>query len=159
MNGQWYFILPNGEMYLPDNGQQATGTNIANVGSAVHADPSILFNGTDAAAGNGEVSLIDLVFTAHADDLTPPLLSRIQPWRNPLDEYDVNQDGYRTALDALILINEINRRASLGESTALADSSSAGATWFFDVTNDNHVSAIDVLNIINALNEQASRRP
>ncbi|MBP86637.1 MAG: hypothetical protein CMJ64_07975, partial [Planctomycetaceae bacterium] len=43
-NEQWYFILPNGELYLWDGSQQVTGTIIANVGSAVHTNPSNLFD-------------------------------------------------------------------------------------------------------------------
>jgi hypothetical protein len=158
-NGRWYFILPNGEMYLADNNEQATGTKTADVGPAVYANPSMLFDDTDVAAGEGEVGSVDAVFTDHGDDLIPPLLNQIQPWRNPLDKFDVNHDGYRTALDALIIINEINRRAAAGESNVLGDPSSSGAEWFFDVSNDNNVSAIDVLTIINSLNENVPRRP
>jgi hypothetical protein len=119
----------------------------------------MLFDDTDVAAGEGEVGSVDAVFTDHGDDLVPPLLNQIQPWRNPLDKFDVNHDGYRTALDALIIINEINRRAAAGESNVLGDPSSSGAEWFFDVSNDNNVSAIDVLTIINSLNENVPRRP
>ena len=156
VNQQWYFILPNGEMYLADTNVQATGTNVANVGPAAHADPSILFDDSDGGVGEGEAILADLVFANHIDDLSPPLLDRIQPWRNPVDAFDVDQNGYRTAVDALIIINEINRRAKSGEPTSLDNPGEHAPTSFFDANNDNHVSAADVLQIINAVNEQTS---
>jgi uncharacterized protein YkwD len=40
----WYFLLPDGSLYQWDGGKGATGTLIANVGTAVYADPTLLTN-------------------------------------------------------------------------------------------------------------------
>src|SRR5262249_26076512 len=40
----WYFLLPDGSLYLWDGSSQATGTLVAQVGTAVYADPSLLYD-------------------------------------------------------------------------------------------------------------------
>lgn len=62
-----------------------------------------------------------------------------------LDPLDVNEDGYVTALDALIVINLLNRGEAEPE-PLLSILSSA------DTSGDDVVSALDALRIINRLN-------
>jgi subtilisin family serine protease len=51
----WFFILPDGSLYQWDGtAGQATGTLIANVGTAAYADPTVL---TNAQPGNGPASV------------------------------------------------------------------------------------------------------
>ncbi|MEO9592766.1 Ig-like domain-containing protein [Rhodopirellula bahusiensis] len=61
--------------------------------------------------------------------------------------YDVDNNKYVTALDALMVINHLN---SHGEGEPLSDSDEF--TGFVDVTGDNKVTALDALSVINALN-------
>jgi hypothetical protein len=61
--------------------------------------------------------------------------------------YDVDNNKYVTALDALMVINHLNSR---GEGEALTEDDEF--TGFVDVTGDNRVTALDALSVINALN-------
>jgi hypothetical protein len=42
--GQWYFLLPSGELYQWDGSSQATGTLLGNVGVSYYSDPTLLAN-------------------------------------------------------------------------------------------------------------------
>ena len=73
------------------------------------------------------------------------------PNRNPLVPYDVNGDGNVSALDALTVINRLNR-----DSNYQLEPPTNGAEWqgpFFDVSDDQVVSALDALRVINQLND------
>ncbi|MCM2369003.1 peroxidase family protein [Aporhodopirellula aestuarii] len=59
---------------------------------------------------------------------------------NAFDAEDVNNDGEVSAVDALTIINAINRRDSFDSS------------MFTDVNNDGQRSALDALRVINRLN-------
>ncbi|WP_417749914.1 matrixin family metalloprotease [Rosistilla oblonga] len=56
---------------------------------------------------------------------------------------DVNGDSATTAIDALMILNQINRGAATGESDSDA---------MYDTNGDGSVTAIDALTVINALN-------
>jgi hypothetical protein len=71
------------------------------------------------------------------------------PWRNPIDPYDVNDDGLVTPLDVLLIINELNR---IGRGPLLPPSGSQTPPPYVDVSGDNDVTPIDALLVINALN-------
>lgn len=69
------------------------------------------------------------------------------PQHNYLSAYDVNNDGQITALDALVIVNELGRAGVEGE-----DPSSASQNeMFFDVNADLNVTALDALTVINAV--------
>ena len=74
-------------------------------------------------------------------------------WRNPADQFDVNADQAVTALDALQVINELNRRES-GDS--LLSEPYAEGRPYVDVNGNGSVSAVDALQIINELNRGIS---
>ncbi|MCY2976070.1 MAG: heme-binding protein [Planctomycetota bacterium] len=61
---------------------------------------------------------------------------------------DVNGDSAVSVLDALIVINQLNRRSS--ESSA----NTTDSTYFTDVNDDGAVTPSDVLQIINTLNNR-----
>ncbi|TVS19191.1 MAG: hypothetical protein EA424_09215, partial [Planctomycetaceae bacterium] len=65
---------------------------------------------------------------------------------NPQHALDVNGDGIVSALDALILINELNQ-LSRGESTTVSS-----AEYFLDVDGDGWLTPTDVLLVLNHLN-------
>ncbi|RMF43451.1 MAG: hypothetical protein D6753_05190 [Planctomycetota bacterium] len=71
------------------------------------------------------------------------------PWHNPLERFDVNSDGSITPLDALLIINMINRTSP----SALDESVSEFLTApYIDTNGDNALSPIDVLLVVNHLN-------
>jgi hypothetical protein len=63
-------------------------------------------------------------------------------------DMDVNRDGAVTSMDALLIINYVNRHGALEVSK--------GAPRHFDVNRDGWVSSLDALVIINYLNRQGS---
>jgi hypothetical protein len=62
-NGGWYAILPDGEIKAWEGGD-SVGSTVANLGSAVYANPSILYNAAAPAAGAS--------FSGNVLTLTPP---------------------------------------------------------------------------------------
>ncbi len=70
-------------------------------------------------------------------------------WTNSVNHLDVNQSGMVTALDALLILNEVNSKGA-HVLPDLADGTVPPA-WL-DVNADNVVSALDALQIINAIN-------
>ena len=69
-------------------------------------------------------------------------------WQNPVDSVDVKPDGVISPIDALLVINEINRTSS----RRLPDTRPADAAQI-DTNGDNFLSPIDALLIINTLNQ------
>ncbi|MEM1068808.1 MAG: Ig-like domain-containing protein [Planctomycetota bacterium] len=62
---------------------------------------------------------------------------------------DVNDDGFVSPIDALLVINDLGRGSSAeGEA---AGSSSGSTSYYLDVNGDNQVTAIDALQVINYL--------
>jgi VCBS repeat-containing protein len=86
-----------------------------------------------------------------------------QEYFNPNQPTDVNADGRVTAYDALMVINELNRRLVSNQSSLLAPKASfstsgaegeASDLQFYDVNNDGRVTAYDALSVINDLNAE-----
>ncbi len=78
-----------------------------------------------------------------------PALTRY-PWRNPERLGDVNYDGIVSALDALLVLNDlrINQPRNL---PLLASGTEQLAPMFWDVSGDNYASSLDALRVINLL--------
>ncbi len=74
-------------------------------------------------------------------------VANTRPRRNPDQPLDVNADGSISAIDALLIINELNKNGPHE-----IPSSTAAIAPFWDVNGDGFVSSIDVLRIVNALN-------
>ncbi|MEM8734484.1 MAG: dockerin type I domain-containing protein, partial [Planctomycetota bacterium] len=72
-------------------------------------------------------------------------------WTNYANRFDVNNDGTASPLDALIVINELNRNGSRGLPKPETDPG-----VYFDVNEDEFLSPIDALMVINHLNQNAS---
>ncbi len=75
-------------------------------------------------------------------------------WQNILDPSDVNNSGGITASDALVIINELGRRAfSTGPSGALDDplTLTPFPGTYYDQNGDGNVTALDALRVINQL--------
>ena len=77
-------------------------------------------------------------------------------WRNPVNPFDINGDGYVTPQDVLLLINEINRNGSgtLPPRTA----QQPGPPYFFDPNGDGDLTPYDVLQVINFINRGESEQ-
>lgn len=69
---------------------------------------------------------------------------------------DVNLDGYVSTLDALVVVNYLQRVAGVDESSAQSTQAeteaAATSPSMVDVDNNGHVSALDALVVINHLN-------
>ena len=70
-------------------------------------------------------------------------------FHNFLDPADVNNDDQISALDALTVINSLNRSETSGEAAQLNED-------YWDVNDDGHASAVDALMVINQLNSDQS---
>ncbi|MFN3189465.1 MAG: peptidylprolyl isomerase [Aureliella sp.] len=70
--------------------------------------------------------------------------------QNPNNQFDVNDDGFVTPIDALIIINHINS----GEPTSVGDL--GPPPDYFDANADCSISPIDALLVINELNSLGS---
>ena len=72
-------------------------------------------------------------------------------WQNASNRLDVTNDGFLSARDGLLVINDIN---TFGQ-RALSSADQIPPP-FLDVNGDGSVSAIDALLVLNALNAQTS---
>ena len=76
------------------------------------------------------------------------------PWQNFLRPSDVNNDGSVTALDALVIINELARNLYSNSSDRTLLDPLDVAVWpgtYFDQNGDDRASALDALRVINRL--------
>lgn len=72
-------------------------------------------------------------------------------YHNSVEPRDVNGDRRVSALDALVIINEINARGS----RTLPNPPVPKTPWsYYDVNNDTRISALDALVVINYLNNR-----
>lgn len=76
------------------------------------------------------------------------LIVDIAGWQNLVNNLDVNDDGFITPLDALIVINDLN---SLGP-RLLPDPIPPEPEFYIDVNGDGLVTPLDALIVINYLN-------
>ena len=70
-------------------------------------------------------------------------------WQNPFATMDVNDDGFVSPLDALLIINRLNTPADRNLPTPTA---TLRPIPYIDVSGDGIVSPLDVLLVINILN-------
>lgn len=71
------------------------------------------------------------------------------PWKNPVLPWDVNRDGSVTPLDALQILNQLNRTSG---SFDLPELSSSDTHRYYDVSGDGYATPQDMLRILNYLN-------
>ncbi len=77
------------------------------------------------------------------------------PLHNSAMATDVNADGVVSPIDALVIINELNRQF-FAELQGEAPAANQGLARFYtDVNADKNVTALDALTVINYLNAQA----
>ncbi|MEQ1827722.1 MAG: Ig-like domain-containing protein [Pirellula sp.] len=79
---------------------------------------------------------------------------------NLTNQYDVNNDGFVSPIDVLILVNSMNTGGGgllpSGSLGAIANGEGGSAKYFLDVNGDNYLSPLDALAIINHLNDRTT---
>lgn len=80
----------------------------------------------------------------------------VASWQNTTQPVDINGDGRITALDALLLINELNsRRVSTATGQLPPRTSSASQVdQFFDTNGDGVITPLDALLVVDYLNRK-----
>jgi hypothetical protein len=75
---------------------------------------------------------------------------------NRMNAYDVNNDGFVSPIDVLILVNSMNTGSSglLPTGAISANGESGTVKYFLDVNADNYLSPLDALMVINHLNDR-----
>ena len=75
-------------------------------------------------------------------------------WTNRLDQFDVNRDGFVTARDVLLIVNELNSRTHTEQNFGLIGPSQIRPkeAGYFDVNRDRYVTPRDVLMVVNQIN-------
>jgi len=79
------------------------------------------------------------------------LQKQVSPWQNQVQREDVDNDLLITAIDVLVLINEINRNGARE-----LVSSDGPSPPYWDVNGDRILEALDVLVVINYINSHLS---
>ena len=110
----------------------------------VEADETFVVNFSNASGG---------VFADNQAVITITNDDFIRLWQNPRDAMDVNDNGFITGLDALVIINRLNTVGS----GVLPSQPPPGRYFFYDVNGDNACTPIDALIIINELNRRSEQ--
>jgi hypothetical protein len=86
--------------------------------------------------------------------LTIQVLANPAPWHNQGNARDASGDGDISPIDALVIINELNRPTIISSTQQLPTARPAESDLpFYDVNEDGFATAIDTLIIINFLND------
>jgi|GEM_PF-3647943 len=111
-----------------------------------------------------EVSILnDVDFPLATEDFEVSTLAtiRMESMHNLVEPSDVNGDNELTPLDALIVINWLNRNGPAAISSIALPPAGQGLsarTSFFDTNNDGYLSPIDALIVVNRLNSRAAQQ-
>jgi hypothetical protein len=72
---------------------------------------------------------------------------------NPFNRFDVNNDGFVSPIDALILVNQVNTKGggALG-SGGSGEGELPGDKYYVDVNEDGYLSPLDILWVVNRIN-------
>ena len=124
--------------------QPANGTVLVNSSGVATYTPNVDFSGTDTFRytvrdNNSAVS------NAATVTIT---VNPVRPWQNQTNPRDVNNDGFVSPIDALLIINRINTQGS----GPLPPPNGSAPPPFYDSNGDNQISPIDALLVINFLN-------
>jgi hypothetical protein len=79
-------------------------------------------------------------------------------WQNPENRLDVSRNGSVEALDALLVINELNAGSLIAPNGQLP-TAPVNPAYYYDVNGDGFLTALDALQVINALNAGAAEGP
>ncbi|MEO8497978.1 MAG: dockerin type I domain-containing protein, partial [Planctomycetota bacterium] len=151
-------LVPTLTVTDPENGM-LTGATIAFTADS-QGEESLLFLNQNGITGQFDAAsgVLTLTGTASAADYTQALRSvrfnkvDVAPWQNYGQPLDTNLDGHISAIDALVVINDLEREGSR------ALSGSPGL-FRLDVSGDGFLSAIDALVVINHIDEELNSDP
>ncbi|MEM9589240.1 MAG: dockerin type I domain-containing protein, partial [Planctomycetota bacterium] len=104
----------------------------------------VLLYGADAVIEEASTQVVGTELTVFRD------------YHNQTSVFDVDASGTVTPLDALLIINALNRYNS-EISIPVADPSGLNPNYFYNVNADEFISARDALNVINELNRNPSQ--
>ena len=71
---------------------------------------------------------------------------------NPYDRFDVNDDGFVSPIDALILVNMVNSNGGGALGSGGGEGESSGERFYVDVNEDGFLSPLDILWVVNRIN-------
>ena len=71
---------------------------------------------------------------------------------NPYDRFDVNDDGFVSPIDALILVNQVNSNGGGALGSGGGEGESSGEKYYVDVNEDGFLSPLDILWVVNRIN-------
>lgn len=107
--------------------------------------------GFNALTPTGGLQPVTIVANTAAPDIDFGFSTASSPWQNTRDPNDVNDDGIISALDVLLIVNDIN-------ANGIRDLGLSGyqAPPYIDVNGDRFVAALDVLLVVNYINSRGS---
>jgi hypothetical protein len=99
----------------------------------------------DDVNGDNVLSIVDLRQLIGELDPVGGNGGQNAPWRNSADPFDVNNDGYVSPIDALILVNVLSSTESVDLSTP---PDASAPHFYYDVSGDNQLSHLDVVEMM-----------
>ena len=108
-------------------------------------DQTLSFQG-DGSLGQPVLVAEEFAQVVFVNDLRVHVISA-SPWQNVLDQWDVDNSGDVTSLDALLIVNQLPR--SEGSKLPPPTSLSQFTGSYFDVSGDGNLTSIDALRVIN----------
>ena len=123
------------------SGKNVVYTPAATTNSGVHRANYTVTDDQGLTSASAAISVFVVDFSAPT------------PWMNTDDAFDVNDDGATSAIDALLVINDLNLRDSRRLPTGPAGAENLFG--FLDASGDGFVSPLDALLVINRLNADA----
>jgi len=125
--------------------QPNDGTAVVQSGGSIRFTPTTGFTGTSSF----RYTISDTNF-ATSDSALVTVRVVTSLYQNPNNRFDVNADGFVSPIDALIVINDLQRKG-----TRILSPTEFVPPPFIDVNGSGSVEPIDVLNVINFLNTQS----
>lgn len=108
-------------------------------------------NGYIATNPNGGQQAASVTVNTATEDVDFGFRSSESVWQNPVNRFDVNDDQFVSAIDVLLIVNDINQNGSRD-----LTGSGLAAPPYIDVSGDGFVSALDVLLVVNFINQSGS---
>lgn len=102
--------------------------------------------------GNSNVRLTATALGYQPDEVVLEVTDNdFYSWTNQINRFDVNNDSAVSPIDALILINELNKNGTQSLPTPTSD-----PELYYDVSEDDFLTPLDALMVINHLNNAGS---
>ncbi|MCA9149165.1 MAG: hypothetical protein KDA92_07700 [Planctomycetales bacterium] len=105
------------------------------------------------SGGDGQTVVIATDAVAQDVNFANGAVAPTPGWQNQTNPLDVNNDGFVFAIDALIIINELNEPQYRDVDSFELPTPPAVVPAYFDVNGDGFATASDVILIINYINE------